>query len=87
MLSWEYDDGGKNLKKFLIEYKSSNDTSWQCKSADADERTYTLSKLCFATCYKFRVQNFYDGEEDVQVSEEVNQTTQPMGKVQIRKVK
>ena len=87
MLSWEYDDGGKNLKNFLIEYKSSNDISWQCKSADADERTYTLSNLCFATCYKFRVQNFYDGEEDVQVSEEVNQTTEPMGKVQIRKVK
>ena len=85
-LSWEYDKGRENLKKFLIEYKSSNDTSWQRKSADASVRTYTLSDLCFATCYKFRVQNFYDSEEDTLASEEVNQTTEPMGKVQIREV-
>ena len=83
-LSWEYDKGEENLKSFLIEFKSSQDFTWRSKPATAELKTCTLSDLRFATSYSFRVQACYDGEEET--SEEVNQITEPMGKVQIKKV-
>ena len=86
MLSWEYDKGKEKLKSFLIEYKTSQDLSWQRKSEDAGSRMCTLLDLRFGTCYNFRVQNCHDGEEDILISEEVNQATEPMGKIQIQKV-
>ena len=86
MLSWEYDKGKEKLKRFLIEYKTSQDLSWQRKSEDAGSRMCTLLDLRFGTCYNFRVQNCHDGEEDTLILEEVNQATEPMGKIQIQKV-
>ena len=86
MLSWEYDEGKEKTSSFLIQFKASKDTSWQCRSQNAGVRTYTFSDLCFGTYYQFRVQNCYDSEEDTLLSEEVHQTTQPMGKVEIKKV-
>ena len=83
-LSWEYDKGKEYLESFSIEYKSSQDLTWQRKLANAESKTYTLSDLSFATFYNFRVQACYDGEEET--SEEVNQATEPMGKVLIKKV-
>lgn len=86
MLSWEYDEGKEKTSSFLIQFKASKDTFWQCRSENAGVRTYTFSDLCFGTYYQFRVQNCYDSEEDTLLSEEVHQTTQPMGKVEIKKV-
>ena len=85
-LSWEYDEGKEKLRSFSVQYKASKNTSWQHRLEGAGVRTYTFSDLCFDTYYQFRVQNCYDGEEDTLLSEEVHQTTQPMGKVEIKKV-
>ena len=86
MLSWEYNEGKEKLRSFIIQHKASKDASWQSQSESASVRTCTFSYLCFDTCYQFRVQNCYDGEEDTLLSEEVHQTTQTMGKVKIKKV-
>ena len=86
-LTWEYDKVSENLKSFLIKYKTSECTSWKDLSVDALMRTHTLLDLRFATSYKFRVWTCYDGEEDMLSSEELNLTTEPMGKVEIKEVR
>ena len=86
-LTWEYDKVSENLKSFLIKYKTSECTSWKDLSVDALMRTHTLLDLRFATSYKFRLWTCYDGEEDMLSSEELNLTTEPKGKVEIKEVR